>query len=87
MGDLTSGRLIVAKGLMFLCIATAAAGLIVFENPSVRMVGLVTLLVWSACRFYYFLFYVLEKYVNPNLRYSGLFALIGALKRSRTFRP
>jgi hypothetical protein len=44
---------------------------------------LLALLVWSSCRFYYFLFYVLEKYVDPGLRYAGLFALMAALWRKR----
>ena len=83
MRDLQSKALIVFKGLLILGIAAASAGLILLENPSIRVLVLLALLVWSACRFYYFLFYVLEKYVNPNLRYAGLLALAGALMRRR----
>jgi hypothetical protein len=83
MGDLKSERRIVAKGLMFLVIATAATGLILIEAPSIRVGVLLVLLVWASCRFYYFLFYVLEKYVDPDLRYAGLLALVGELWRSR----
>ena len=81
MGDLKSKWLIVAKGLLFFCISTAAAGLILLEHPSIRVTVLLAVLVWSSCRFYYFLFYVLEKYVDPSLRYAGLLALVRALRR------
>jgi hypothetical protein len=83
MRDLQSSRLIVIKGMLFFFVATAAAALILLEIPSIRVAVLLALLIWSACRFYYFLFYVLEKYVNPNLRYAGLLALAGAFRRSR----
>ena len=83
MGDLKSKWLIVAKGLLFLCLAIAATALILLENASVRVAALLVILVWSACRFYYFLFYVLEKYVDPSLRYAGILALMRALGRKR----
>ena len=52
-----------------------------WKNKSFGTLGLLMLsaLVWSACRFYYFLFYVLEKYVNPELRYAGLVAFARGL--------
>jgi len=43
-------------------------------------------LVWASARFYYYLFYVLEKYVDPSLQYSGLVALMIALARRRRDR-
>jgi hypothetical protein len=83
MGDLTSKRWIVAKGVMFICLAMVVAGLLVLERPSLRTLALLVVLVWSSCRFYYFAFYVLEKYVDPRLRYAGLIALVGATWRKR----
>jgi hypothetical protein len=83
MADLSSKGMIVAKGVLFLCIAIATMSLLLFENPSVRVALLLTLLVWSSCRFYYFLFYVLERYVDPSLRYAGLLALARAIAQAR----
>lgn len=83
MGDLKSKKVIVVKGLLFLAIAAASAALILLEAPSLRLTALLAALVWSSCRFYYFLFYVLEKYVDPSLRYAGLWALVVAIKRGR----
>jgi hypothetical protein len=83
MRDLESKRLIVVKGVLFLLIAVASAGLVVLDNPSFRTALLLVMLVWSVCRFYYFMFYVLEKYVDPSLRYSGVGQMIYRLLRRK----
>jgi hypothetical protein len=83
MADLKSKRWIVTKGVMFAGIALAAAALILAEMPSVKLAILVTLLVWASCRFYYFLFYVLEQYVDPTMRYAGLFDLLLGMRQRR----
>lgn len=33
---------------------------------------LLALSIWGFCRAYYFAFYVIEKYVDPEFRFSGL---------------
>jgi hypothetical protein len=75
MHDLSSKRWIIAKGAMLALIALLAAAALFVEQPSLRRAALLVVLVWAACRFYYFLFYVLERYVDPRLRYAGLLAL------------
>lgn len=86
MRDLSSKRLIVAKGLMFLALAGGAATLLLLDTPSFRGAALIAILVWASCRFYYFLFYVLQHYVDPGLRYAGLLALLGQIRRTRGAR-
>ena len=83
MADLKSKGWIVAKGIMFAGIALAAAVLVFTEMPSFRLALLLTLLVWASCRFYYFLFYVLERYVDQTMRYAGLFDLLMGMRRRR----
>jgi hypothetical protein len=83
MTDLKSKRLIVAKGIMFAGIVLATAALILIEIPSLKLAALLTLLVWASCRFYYFLFYVLEHYVDRTMRYAGLFDLLMGMKQRR----
>jgi len=78
MGDLKSKRLIVLKGWLFLLVALLAAFGLLLQSPSWRTAMLLAVLVWSASRFYYFLFYVLEKYVDPSLRYAGVLAQLRA---------
>jgi hypothetical protein len=83
MRDLTSPGWIVAKGFLFLAIAVIGAVLLLAESPSVRTAALLAVVTWAACRFYYFLFYVLERYVDPRLRYAGLLALVRAVLARR----
>lgn len=84
MADLKSKKLIVAKGILFLIIALASFALILIQLPSWNTALLLGCLVWASSRFYYFLFYVLEKYVDPSLRYAGILALLQTIwKRSR----
>jgi hypothetical protein len=83
MTDLKSKRWIVAKGLLFAGIAVLSAALLIAEMPSAQVAALLALLVWASCRFYYFLFYVLERYVDPTMRYAGLFDLLRGMRERR----
>ncbi|CAN5327884.1 hypothetical protein BH11PSE11_BH11PSE11_29210 [soil metagenome] len=83
MSDLKSKKLIVAKGVLFLALALASFGLLLIQMPSWEVLALLLLLAWASCRFYYFLFYVLEKYVDPSLRYAGITDLFFKLLRPR----
>jgi hypothetical protein len=74
MGDLKSSRLIIFKGLLFLLAGLVAASVLLGENFSLRTGFLLAVAIWSFCRFYYFAFYVLERYVDPSFRFSSLWA-------------
>lgn len=86
MSDLQSKRWIVAKGIAFLGIAFLASLLLLLEAPSARTALLLAVLAWAACRFYYFLFYVLERYVDPELRYASIVALVHTILARRSKR-
>ena len=87
MGDLTSRGWIVAKGVLFLVIVLlSGAGVIIYDERWPRAVLLVICL-WAACRFYYFLFYVLERYVGVEGRYAGIFDLCRRLWNKPTDGP
>ena len=72
MKDLTNPRWIKLKGLLFLVIGIAAVVLILIKVPDWTIAVLLAVVIWSFCRFYYFAFYVIEKYVDPNYKFSGL---------------
>jgi hypothetical protein len=74
MKDLTDARWIKLKGILFLIIGLLSATILVLENPSVRVGVLLAITIWCFCRFYYFAFYVIEKYVDPSYRFSGLWS-------------
>jgi hypothetical protein len=84
MSDLKSKQWIVAKGGLFLFITLFTAFLIWQELPTVRTVLLLCILIWASARFYYFLFYVLERYVDPSLRYAGILPLLRKLMSRKT---
>jgi hypothetical protein len=74
MKDLTSAFWIKLKGLLFLIIGIATSVFIYLDNPKWQTALMLVIAVWSFCRFYYFAFYVIEKYVDPGYKFSGLFA-------------
>ena len=72
MKDLTNPTWIKIKGVLFLLLGLFSAMLLYAENPAIRTGLLLVIMVWSFCRFYYFAFYVIERYVDPSYRFSGL---------------
>jgi hypothetical protein len=72
MKDLSNPFWIKLKGLLFLFIGIAAVVLLFLHNPTIKTAVLLAVAVWSCCRFYYFAFYVIEKYVDPAYKFSGL---------------
>ena len=83
MKDLTSATWIKVKGVLFLVLGLASAALLILECPSWKVAGLLALAIWCFCRFYYFAFYVIEKYVDPGYKFSGLWSFVWYLLRSR----
>ena len=83
MKDLTNPGWIKLKGLLFLFIGIIAGILLFLDNPTWKTVGLLVLAIWSFCRFYYFAFYVIEKYVDPNFKFSGLVSFVRYLIQRR----
>ena len=75
MRDLTSPTWIKAKGILFLLLGLITTAVLLTDHPTFRTAALLAIAVWSFCRFYYFAFYVLERYVDPTFRFSGLLSL------------
>ena len=83
MKDLSSPFWIKLKGILFLLIGIVTAVLLFLDNPKWQTAILLTLAIWSFCRFYYFAFYVIGKYVDPSFKFSGLFDFAKYLFRRR----
>jgi hypothetical protein len=83
MKDLSNPFWIKLKGILFLLIGIVAAGLIFLDNPKWQTAILLALAIWSFCRFYYFAFYVIEKYVDPAYKFSGLISFARYLFQRR----
>lgn len=72
MGDLKDPRWIHLKGWLFLLILVSSSVLLVAEYFNLKIVFLLGLVIWSSARFYYYMFYVIEKYVDGRFRFSGV---------------
>jgi hypothetical protein len=83
MRDLTDPKWIKIKGALFLVLGLAASVLLVLEQPRLKVALLLALAVWSFCRCYYFAFYVIEHYVDPTYKFSGLGSFLVYLMRKR----
>lgn len=84
MRDLIDPRWMYLKAGLLLAILIACCVVLWLEMSSLRTVFLLTLVVWSSARLYYFMFYVVERYIDPTYRFSGIGSAIQYfLRRSR----
>jgi hypothetical protein len=83
MTDITNPKLLWAKGLLFLMLALGASVLLLLEAASLKVAVLLAVAVWGFCRSYYFAFYVIERYVDPAYRFSGLTSFVRYLLRGK----
>ncbi len=88
MKDLANPKWIKFKGLLFLLVGLVSSLLLFLEKPGLKVVLLLGISIWCFCRAYYFAFYVIEHYVDPGYRFSGLWSFLSYLlgKRRRTGR-
>jgi hypothetical protein len=88
MKDLTDPRWIKIKGLLFLLLGLASALLLILENPTLKAAALLAISLWCFCRAYFFAFYVIEQYVDPGCRFSGLGSFVKyIIWRKRSGKP
>jgi hypothetical protein len=83
MKDLTSPTWIKVKGLLFLLIGLTAGVLVLLRDLTWMTAVLLALAIWGFCRFYYFAFYVIEKYVDPSYKFAGLISFVRYFFRRR----
>jgi hypothetical protein len=86
MKDLTDPRWIKLKGVLFLIIGILSSILLVLEHPTLKVGVLLAITIWCFCRFYYFAFYVIEHYVDPGFKFSGLWSFACYLWSGRNKR-
>lgn len=83
MADLQNRGIILLKGWLFLLIAAISFVLLALKLADIQSILLLTICVWSACRFYYFAFYVIQHYVDDRYRFAGLLDFVSYLWNSR----
>jgi hypothetical protein len=81
--DLTNPRWMYLKALLFLVILVISFITLIFENDIGCRVMFAVLLVWSSARLYYFMFYVIEKYVDSSYKFSSVLSFLAYLFSSK----
>jgi len=77
--DLKNVAVIKAKGLLFALIGLIASSIIIVGQPNLQTILLLAVAIWAWCRFYYFLFYVLENYAGRKRPYAGVLDAIKSI--------
>jgi len=71
------------KAILFLVIGLTSATFLWLQMPTVQNVLFLVLTIWAFCRSFYFGFYALEKYVDPQFKFAGLTSLARYIFHSR----
>jgi hypothetical protein len=72
------------KVVLFALLAALAATFLLWQHPDWRTATCLVAFGWASCRIYYFLIHALQHWIDPTLRYTGLFDLLGHWYRQRT---
>ena len=83
MKDLTNIKAICLKGILFLLGGLLSATLIIIEQPTLKVLFLLMVSIWCFSRCYYFIFYVIQYYVDDGYKFSGLLSFIRYLLRRK----
>ena len=81
MRDLKSARWMYLKTALFLVLLLSSCALVLLEATMWLTAGLLVVIVWASARLYYFAFYVIERYIDPAYRFSGLWSAVHYLIR------
>jgi hypothetical protein len=72
MGDIRNPKVLYLKGALLVLLGVLAAGMLLAQHSDWRTAALLAIAIWAFCRAYYFAFYVVEHYADPNFRFAGL---------------
>ena len=70
--DITNPKLLYCKASLFLLMGTISAALILLDHPTLKIAALLLIAIWSFARCYYFIFYVIQHYIDPTYKFAGL---------------
>ena len=79
--DLTNPKWMYLKAALFVLIGCCSFTVLLIENASLKTAALLVIMIWAFARAYYFAFYVVEKYIDKNYRFSGLISFVWYLLR------
>ncbi len=82
--DLRDVRWMYVKVVLFVLVGSLAALLLLLENLTPRTAVLLAVTIWAFCRAYYFAFYVVQHYADPDYRFAGLIDFARYLLRRKS---
>lgn len=82
--DLSNPTAIIAKGWLFLVLGMLAGGMLLALALDWQIALLLVITVWAFCRWYYFMFYVIQHYVDPTFKFDGLTSFVRYLRSQRS---
>jgi len=86
MTDIKKTWLLYLKAFLLFLTGFVSSLILVFFNFNFKTTLLLLLAMWSFCRAYYFAFYVIQHYVDPTYKFSGLIDFaIYSIKNRRKF--
>ena len=72
MPDIKKVWLLYIKGGLMFLVGLLASLLLISIHFELKTLVLLAFAIWGFCRAYYFAFYVIQNYIDPSFRYSGL---------------
>jgi len=72
MRDIVSTRLMFVKAVLFAVTVILSGGVLFAVAPQLSTIVLLGVFGWACARTYYFVFYVIERYVDPTFKFSGI---------------
>lgn len=84
--DIQDPRLLYFKGTVFVLVGMLSTVLLILQVPDWKLVLLHLIAIWAFGRAYYFAFYVIQHYVDPSFRFSGLWDFARYVLASRRVR-
>ena len=70
--DITNPKLLYLKAALFLLMGLISGSLILLNHPTLKVAALLLITIWSFARTYYFIFYVIQHYIDPTYKFAGL---------------
>ena len=81
--DIKNVKVLYLKASLFVLAGLMAAAGVVLEAPTIRVAALLVVAIWCFARAYYFVFYVIEHYIDPSYRFAGLWSFVRYIARRR----
>jgi len=88
MGDIKKVWLLYLKGFLLFLTGFISSVILILLSFNFKTIVLLLLAIWGLCRAYYFAFYVIQHYIDPNYKFSGLldFAKYSLKNRRSNFK-